>query len=371
MAGQRFCVNCGTSLPATAAVPGTAPAPQAGAPPAGGALPPTPSPPPAGYPPAGYPPAAYPPPVVPPGYPGYQPFYAPPARRADFSNIFSGTFDVWIKNFLPLFVVYLLLSLVTSSLSLVGSFLLLGVPYIPGGLGGISFSAPTGADVALFILWEFFAVVVGLLLTSAVIGGVTDFAVRQYRGEKVPIMDSLRRGFGRILSILGANLLVTLITVGVILAPFALLILGVVAVGPTAGGIALICGALIALPFLAVLVLYLAIALGLYAPSIMMEGKHAVDSLYRSWELTKGHKWSILWAGVVVGILAGILGGIGGFAAILNPIAGLLVTAIVSGITGSWFTLLAAVAYDLIVRSPPPMAWVPPYTAAPPAVPPR
>ncbi len=287
--------------------------------------------------------------------------------------MFSGTFDVWIKNFLPLFAVYLILNLVTGSLTLVGSFLLLGVPYVPGGIGGISFVAPTGADVVLFILWEFIAVIISLLLTSAVIGGVTDFAVRQYRGEKVPIMVALRRGFQRMLSVLGANLLLTLITVGVILAPFALLILGAFTAGSNVGGIALICGALIALPFLLVLVLYIAIALGLYAPVIMMEDKHAVDSLYRSWDLTKGHKWSILWAGIVVGLLGAILGGVGGVATALNPYVGLFVTAIITGFTGSWFTILAAVAYDLIVRSPPPMAWPPPYVPVPPppVAPPR
>ncbi len=358
-----------------AAPPGAPPPAQAAAPPVAGGLPPpapAATPPPTGYPPAGYPPAGYPPPVIPPGYPGYQPFYAPPPKRADFSNMFSGTFDVWIRNFLPLFVVYLLLSLITGSLSVIGSYLLLGVAYIPGGIGGISFTAPTGADVVLFIVWELFAVIISLLLTSAVIGGVTDFAVRQYRGEKASIMDSLRRGFQKMLSVLGANLLVTLITVGVILAPFALLVLGAVAVGSTPAAVALICGALIALPFLGVLVIYLAIALGLYAPAIMMEDKHAVDSLYRSWDLTKGHKWSIFAAGLVVGILAGLLGAAGSVAGIFSPIAGVIVTAIITGFTGSWFTLLAAVAYDLIVRTPPPMAWAPPYMAGPPpATPPR
>ncbi len=341
-------------------VPPSAP-PMAAAPPPGY--------PPSGYPP-GYPPAAAPPPVGPPGAPGYMPYYAPPARRADFSNIFSGTFDVWIRNMGPLFLVYLVVSLVTGSLSVIGSILLLNVPYISGGLGGISFTAPSAVDIAAFVVWEFLTVLIGLLITSAVIGGVTDFGVRQFRGERVTIMDSLRRGFERLLSVLGANILVTLITVGVILVPFAVLVAGALTVGANPAGIALICGALIALPFLAVLVLYLVIALSLYAPAIMMENKHAVDSLYRSWDLTKGHKWSIFAAGLVVGILAALIGGVVGFVAALsgNAIVEVVVTAIAAGITGSWYTILAAVAYDLIVRSPPPQAWIPPYTPAPPPV---
>ncbi len=365
VAGQRFCVNCGAALPAV-------PPP---APPTAPAAPPAAAPPPTGYPPSGYPPAAYPPPAAPPtAYPpaayGYTPYYGPPARRADFSNMFSGTFDVWIRNIGPLFLVYLILNLITGSLSVIGSILLLGVPYTAGGIGGISFIAPSAVDLLAFVAWEFLTVLVSLLITSAVIGGVTDFGVRQYRGERVSIMDALRRGFERLLSVLGANILVTLITVGVILVPFAVLVAGALTIGASPAGIALICGAVIALPFLAVLVLYLVIALSLYAPAIMMENKHAVDSLYRSWDLTKGHKWSIFATGLVVGILAAIIGGVAGFVAVLsgNAIVEVVVTAIVAGITGSWYTVLAAVAYDLIVRAPAPQPWVPPYAPAPPPV---
>lgn len=353
VAGQRFCVNCGAALP-------TSPPAQAAAPPSAPAAPP-----PAGYPAAGAPPPAYAQPAYPPGYPGYGPYYAPPVRRADFSNIFSGTFDVWLRNFGPLFLVYVVLSLITGALSLAGAYLILGVPYLSGGLGGISFTAPAAADVVAYILWEFLSVIISLLITSAVIGGVTDFAVRQYRGERAPIMDSLRRGFQRVLSVLGANLLTTIITVGVLLVPVALLVVGAVSLGSPAA-IGLICGVLIALPFLFVLVVYIAIALSLYAPSIMMENKHAVDSLYRSWDLTKGHKWSILWTGIVVGLIAAILSGAGGAVGELvgNPFVTLVITAIIAGITGSWFTVLCAVAYDLIVRTPP-MVYAPPPAPSP------
>ncbi len=323
-------------------------------------------PPPAAYPPGAYPPPSYPPPGYPPPYPGAAPYYGPPPKQADFGNLFSGTFEVWGRDFVPLFVVYLVLSLITGSLTAVGAVLLLGVPYISTGLGGVTFTIPAGTNLALFAVWSFVSGIISWILTSVVLGGVTDFAVHRYRGENVRIMDSLSRGFKKVLSILGANLVFTLIIIGLIALPLLGLLAVAFVAGPAAG-IALLCGLLIALPFLMALALYMAIALGLYAPAIMLEGSHALDSLARSWDLTKGHKWSIFAAGLVIGIIAIVIGAIGSVGTVfaLNPIVQIVVSAILAGITGSWFTILASVAYELIRRTPPPYAYPPPYGPTP------
>lgn len=292
--------------------------------------------------------------------------------KVDFSALLSGTLDVWVKNFGPFFLVYLVLSLVTGAISLAGAYFILGIPFVAGATP--VFSAPTNATILAFVAYEIFAGFIGWIFASIVLGGVADFAVRRYRGENVRIMDSLSRGVGRLLSILGANLLVTLITLGVVALWAVLLVVGVLAVVTTGGavaGIAAICGALIALPFIGVLVLYLDIALCLYAPVVMMEGAHAVDSLHRSWGLTKGHKWSIFGAGLVLFILIiiidGLISGATGFTG--NAIVQLVGTALAAAITGAWITILTAVAYDRIARQPQPSVWPPAY--APPAYPPR
>ena len=294
------------------------------------------------------------------------------APKADFSTLLSGTFDVWIKNFGVFFLVFLLLSLVTGGLSLVGSIVLLGVPFVGGATTIVS--VPSTSDILAFIGYELFVGILGWVLTSLVLGGVVDFSVRRYRGENVRFQDSLSRGFQRLFSILGANLLVTLITVVVFLLWAVLLVVGalsLVTAGGTAGAIAALCGALVAFPFIAVLVIYLAIALSLYAPAIMMEGAHAVDSLHRSWTLTRGHKWSIFGAGLILYILLAIIdiaiGAVGG--ASQNAIVELVATAVAAGITGAWLAILTSVAYDRIVRQPVPSAWPQPYM--PPPTPPR
>lgn len=293
-------------------------------------------------------------------------------RRVDFSTLLSGTFDVWVKNFGAFFLVYLVLSLVTGALSLLGASVILGVPYVGGSfpLG----SVPSQASLVEFVGYEIVIGIIGWVFGSIVLGGVVDFSVRRYRGENVRIQDSLSKGLTRVLSIMGANLLVTLVTLGVILLWAVLLVFGVVALvstGGTAGGIAALCGALIAFPFIGVLVIYLDIALSLYAPAIMTEGAHAVDSLQRSWTLTKGHKWSIFGAGLVLFILLiiinGAIGAVGSLSG--NSILELVATAVASAVTGAWIAILTAVAYDRIAKLPQPSAWPPAY--APPAYPPR
>lgn len=357
---SRFCPNCGRPVPGGnnfCASCGFALSPQTGgAPPIAPSVPPPVTPPPA-YPYPGYAPA--PPPA-----------YWPGVRRATFSDMFSGVMDVWTKHFVEFFVVYLVLTLVTSGLSLLGSILLLHVPISAGGFGGISFTSPTGVDIAAFIGYEFVVIVIGLVLGSIVLGGVTDFSVRAYRGEPVRLEDSLRRGIQRFLSILGANLLVTLITVGVVFIPILLLFVFVLG-GVSTASIALLCGVLLAFPFLLVLIIYLYLALLLYAPAIMVEGATAVDSLGRSWNLTKGHKWSLFGASLVIGIIAALLSGAISLAGGLtgNLVVSVLATALATGVTGAWAAILAAVAYDLIVREPRASLWPPAYM--PPSYPPR
>lgn len=338
---NAFCTSCGFSMSGQPAGPSPGPA---AAPGASGVAPPAPAPAPYGYP--------------PPAYPGYVPY----PRPANLGNILSGLFDVWSKNFLPFFAVYLVMTLVTGGLGLLGAYLILGRPFV--GTNPLVGATPTTTDIAALLAYELVVGIIGWIVGSVVLGGVVDFSLRRYRGENARIQESLSKGFQRVLSIMGANLLVTMITVGVFVVWVVVLFLGVAAavVNPGAG-VAALCGGLIALPFILVIVLYLVIALNLYAPAIMAEGSHAIDSLGRSWNLTKGHKWSLFGAILVTGILSAIVGGV--IAAIAgigaNPIAELIGSALAAGITGAWAAILSSVAYDLITRTPQPSVWPPTY----------
>src|SRR5206468_3943789 len=190
---NAFCVNCGTRLGAAGV---TAP----------GALA------------AGAPPAV-PPPVAP--YPGGYPYYAPPfPRRATFSDMLSGMFDVYTKNFLPIFVT----------------------------------------------------------------GAMTEYAIRRYRGEPMAVEQALRRGLARFPSILGANILLGLILFGLVTIPLLLIAVALLAgLSGATGTIALLCGGLILFVVLGVLAIFLYVSLVLYTPAILLEHACAVGGLSRSW----------------------------------------------------------------------------------------
>src|SRR5207244_9435275 len=84
-------------------------------------------------PPPGYPAAA---PMPYPGYPPAYPYpypYAPTPlpRRATVGNILGGMFDVWSKNFLNFFVVFLVLSLVIGTIRALLSYSVFGT-FEPG-----------------------------------------------------------------------------------------------------------------------------------------------------------------------------------------------------------------------------------------------
>ena len=112
--------------------------------------------------------------------------------------------------------------------------------------------------------------------------------------------------------------------------------------------------------------------MSLYAPAIMIEGAGAVDGLKRSWALTKGHRLSLFGALFVVGIISAVVTGAITFPAGLAGlwVVSLVASALASAIVAPWAVVLAAVAYDLILRPFPSMGTAPPgMPVSPPAAP--
>jgi len=325
---NAYCIQCGRPLFAT----------------------PSASPPPTPY------PSATPPGAVPPAV-AYPYFPSPPPRRATAGAILSGMFDVWTKNFAQFFVVFFVLGLANGlivgllALVIFGTFgMSTGV--FPGGPpSGISAVA-----IGNVLLFAIITILAGAILNSIVSGGMTEYAVRRFRGESITLEGALRRGVDRFLSILGANFLISLLILGLVFLPLLVIISPFLAGGTInpATAIGAICGGLVLLVVGGLVALYVEIAMSLYAPSIMMENATATGGLIRSWRLTKRHWWSLFGAFLVTLVLYIILtAAITTPTAFLrNPIANMLAGALASGIVGAWFVILASVAYDLLVRQP-------------------
>jgi hypothetical protein len=325
---NAYCISCGRPLFAT----------------------PTASPPPTPYP-SATPPGAVPPAVA---YP-YLP--SPPPRQATAGAILSGVFDVWTKNFAQFFVVFLVLALVNG---LIGGLLALVIFGTFGFSTGVFPGGPPSGIPAIAIgnllLFAIISILAGAILNSIVSGGMTEYAVRRFRGESITLEHALRRGLDRFLSILGANFLITLLVLGLVFLPLLLIVSPFLTGGTInpATAIGAICVGLVLFVVGGVVALYVGIAMSLYAPAIMMENATATSGLMRSWRLTKRHWWSIFGAVLATGVLSFILTTVitTPTALLRNPIANILAGALASGIVGAWSVILASVAYDLLARQP-------------------
>src|SRR5207244_5916627 len=114
------------------------------------------------------------------------------------------------------------------------------------------------------------------------------------------------------------------------------------------------CVGLVFLPIGGLIALYVAIAMSLYAPAIMMENATATSGLMRSWRLTKRHWWSLFGAILAAGLLGGfiVLVITTPISLLRSPFATILAAALANGLVGAWSVILASVAYDLLVRQP-------------------
>lgn len=265
-------------------------------------------------------------------------------------------FDVWTKGFRDFFLVFLVLGLVNGLLGILLGFAIFGVFSAPPSGIVPTVSGPTAANIANVILFLLLAAIGGVIINSIVIGGMVYYSVRRFRGEAVTLEAALRKGLEKFLSILGANLLLSVLVFGVVFIPLLLLLPLAFSGGtidPTSA-IATVCGALALLVVGGVIALYLSVAMSLYAPAIVVENTNAIGGLARSWRLTKGHWWSLFGAIVIAGILGGIISvAISVPAAFVgNPVVSVVASALAFGIVGAWSSIVAAVAYDLIVRHP-------------------
>ncbi len=293
----------------------------------------------------------------------------------------SGLFDVWTKNFLPFFVVYLALGAATGALSVLVSFAMFGTVYLGGGFAGVPATTVLAVNIGLLILYALSTFVVSVILTSIVTGAMTEYAVRRYRGEPMTVEHALRRGLERFPSILGANVLLGLLIFGLGTLPLLLILVALVAgLSGATGTIALLCGGVILFVALGVLAVFLYVSLILYAPAIMMENASAVGGLSRSWQMTRGHRWSLFGAILVASLLAGVISAAISIPLSLTSLLGepivsafvaIVSSALVSALVGPWIVILVAVAYELIVRRPTPFfGAAPPYVPGPGVAPP-
>ena len=312
-----------------------------------------------------------PPPMPPPSMMPYSPpvpLWGPPpptVKRATVGTILGDTLSTFGKDFVVYFGIFLIYGAAITLSTLLATALVFGNPSgsveVPTAGGPLVFDA-----LYLYLALLVVIAVVGLVIQSILTATLTVFAVHRHQGTAITIGEAFRRGLPKFISILGASLLPGLL-IGVSLAA----ILGLLLYGALTLNLGLMCGAGVLLLAMIPVTIYVTIALSLYAPPIMMEGKSALGGLSRSWELTRGRRLTLFGVFIVLGLLAFAisLAATIPFVFVANPYLSSIGQIVATAITGSWTAIMAAVAYNLIMSSqfPPPVG----YGTAPPLWRPR
>lgn len=227
---------------------------------------------------------------------------APTGREFRIGPIFTRSWSIYAANFL----MFTLVAVVAG---------------LPNQLGG---DFESSAGVAQSII----AFIISVILYFVGQAVILYAAFQAMRGRDVIIGDAIGRAFSRFLSLLGISILVGL---GVAIGFMLLIVPGII----------------------------LALRWAVAVPACVVENKGPLESMRRSAELTKGHRWKIFGVWVLIAIVAiiilimvGVFAGLGAVVAqglgrvLIAGVISLILTAIVTAYS---YVLNAMIYHDLRV----------------------
>ncbi len=261
------------------------------------------------------------------------------------------TVHVWAKKFFEFFAMFLLFGLINAAAAFSISYALTGLTTVGSGFGIPSVgTAATSLPLVLLALASIG--IVNAVVAAVFTGAASYMAVHVHRNSTLGVRAALQEGAKRLLSVLGAGVLVEIVVLGLFLVPFAVILAGLVTVNLVLIGIGFLVF-ILAIPF----AIFLVLSFGVYAPVIMIEGSRAVESLRRSWEYMRGRRLSFFGAGIVIWLLAVAIQIPFGLASVVVTLSGdpiltvagsYATTVLGTAIAGSLLIILASVTYSLI-----------------------
>jgi hypothetical protein len=192
-------------------------------------------------------------------------------------EVLTRSFEIFLKNI----AAFLLLSLLLSLPSLIYSWISLN--------NALSYGQQD--PITVNIIQRVIDVFLNQLITATIIYGV----VQELRGRRVALMESLKRGIGLLLPVVGVAILVGLATAAAIIVPIlpSFIVTDLLWVG---------------IPVAIVLALMVMIRLWVSVAVAVVERPGVVASLQRSSELTRGRRWAIFGLLLIVAVLSFVIG---------------------------------------------------------------
>lgn len=273
-----------------------------------------------------------------------------PLRPLSLGEILEGAFQSLRVNPRAMFLPSLLVNAVIGGLAALAGYLLSQVP--------VTSSGPDGVEVNLQIAGaQYGSSTINLLFTvlaAAVLSGLLIVAVsRAVLGRLATPGEVWERTKPRVWALIGETLLVQVLTIVITV------VLGLIAVAIVAGigastdfdSAASVVVAALAVLVIVVVTLVLAFLVGIrlsLAPAaLVLENLGVIESMKRSWSLTRGFFWRILGitllVQIIVGLISGMVGGVIGLIQLLALAASPDAMGILMAVTAFLTALVQAV----------------------------
>lgn len=266
-----------------------------------------------------------------------EPKYVP----LDFGEVLGSSLRYWLKNLKSFWLIFFVIQLAMVAIGY-GAFFLSGGNFIV-----YQVAAELGAEIPSWLITSaFFDIVsiamvvvlgailiinigIGTVLTGMVIRHTTD-----HHAQQMPTLgESFSASRNRFWSLIGAQILIILITLALAIGGVFLTVL--IGVGSVLiFGLGGIFGLFIGLVILMILIVYITTRLAVALPAVILDDESAAGSIIHSWHLVGGNWWRTFGVNIIIGIVSMLIG---------------LPTAIVTSmITISWYTPTLTIIYIFI-----------------------
>ncbi len=238
-------------------------------------------------------------------------------KSLDFGKVLETSLRYWITNLKSYWVLYFLIQLGILSAAY-GAFFLSGTDYfvaqiapilgaqIPFWLITAAILSPLVIGLAIVLLVVF---VINIVIQAIWAGMVTRHTANYHIKLTPTLGESYRDTRSRLWSLIGSQILVTLILFGIILGMVvvtALIGFGFFFFFP--GFLGMLVGIAVGGVLMGILTLYVTVRLYVVTPCVILGGESAGGSLVRSWRLVSGNWWRTFGIGIIIIILTGVIG---------------------------------------------------------------
>jgi len=236
--------------------------------------------------------------------------------QLDFGEVLGSSLRYWLKNVKSFWMIFFVIHLVMVAIGY-GAFFLSGGSLLVAEAADI-----LGAIIPYWVISSYFLDIVSIAIVivlgaviivnigiGTVLGGMVIRHTAEHHAEQIPTLgESFRDSRNRFWSLIGAQILILLLTLCLSVGGTFLIVL--IAVGSifVFGFFGALVGLVISLVVLLIALIYVPTRLAVAFPAIILDGESAAGSLNRSWNLVSGNWWRTFGIMIIIGLVSLLIG---------------------------------------------------------------